>query len=259
MKASFRIVFMYIVAASLWIILSDKAASVMAVDIQSFTWFATVKGLAFVAVTAALLFLLIRREINAKNAVIEELKTSIRQREDMADELHHRIKNNLQVVKSLIALEAEGKGSKEELVSTIMEEIQAISAVFEIVYEKRSMSNIPLHEAIDRFVARKRTGISSIAIETDILEGIAYQLETTTSVILLLNVVIDSAAKQGSPDSRLRISVRDPKKIELSCEKIRCDGCLDQISSNQLVEAYLRTFNGSLSTTGDTIVIDVGK
>lgn len=259
MKASLRIVTIYIVTASLWIVLSDKAISFVADDIQALTWFATAKGLAFVAVTATLLFHLIRRELGAKNAVIEELKTSIRHREELANELHHRIKNNLQVVKSLISLEAEAEERKDVLVATVLDDIQSISAVFEIVYENRSMSNIPLDEAVRRFVAQKRSGISKLEIEADIRTGIDYRIETMTSIILLLNVVIDSAGKNGINAPRMRITASDPKRIELSCTNVRCDDCLNLISKNQLAEIYLRSFDGRMSTSNGRIMIDIGN
>jgi len=258
MKASLRIVTIYVVIASFWIVLSDKAISLVTEDIKAMTWFASMKGLAFVAVTAALLFHLIRREFRAKNAVIEELKSSIRQREDLANELHHRIKNNLQIVKSLISLEAEMQERKEGFVAAVLNDIQSISVVFEIVYETHSMSNIPLDEVIRRFAIQKRFSSPYMEIDTEVREGIEYRLETMTSIILLLNVIVDSAGKSGISEPRMRIIVHDTKRIDLVCTNIRCDTCLDQISKNQLVDAYLQSFDGRMGTSDGIITIDIG-
>ena len=257
MRASFRIVLIYAIAASCWIVLSDKAVGLIASDMNAMTWFATVKGLAFVAVTSLLLFLLIKKELSVKNNMIERLKENIKHREELVSELHHRIKNNLQVVKSLVHLETAEAATKEELAETIMDEIQAISAVFEIVYEKRIMTKLPLDEAIERFLVFKRSRNSGTAIKADIRKGLEFKLEMTTSIILLLNVLIDVLNRNNNDRSMIEITIPDPRTLRLTCKGIECQTCLDLISGSQLVEAYLKMLEGRMLKSDESIEIKI--
>lgn len=68
-----RVVGAYAIFASLWILLSDRALELFFPDRASYTAFSTIKGFAFVAVTATLLWLLLRVELGRRARAEEAL------------------------------------------------------------------------------------------------------------------------------------------------------------------------------------------
>jgi hypothetical protein len=61
-KRSLRIAILYTVFSAAWILFSDRAAAALAPDPATLVLVSTLKGWFFVVVTAALLFLLVRRQ-----------------------------------------------------------------------------------------------------------------------------------------------------------------------------------------------------
>ncbi len=71
-----RIVLIYILVAAAWILLSDRAVALVAPDVANATRLSIVKGWAFVAFTALLLYHFIRRSFAAERAIREGLAAS---------------------------------------------------------------------------------------------------------------------------------------------------------------------------------------
>lgn len=71
-----RIVLIYVLTASAWILLSDHAVALIAPDVSQAAWISTLKGWAFVACTAALLYAFIRRSFQHERAIQEVLAAS---------------------------------------------------------------------------------------------------------------------------------------------------------------------------------------
>ena len=105
MKSAFKITGIYALLAALWIILSDGALAFLLRDPVLISKISSAKGLFFVLVTSLLLYFMIRREMRIKNKVIVQLDRELEIREQLIRELHHRIKNNLQVVLGLMNIE----------------------------------------------------------------------------------------------------------------------------------------------------------
>lgn len=93
-----RIVLIYTAVATAWILLSDRAVSLLATELEPLTWLHTLKGWFFVVVTASLLFLLVRRHTKAllyNQRQLEqshfELASSYSQLQAAEDELRYHV------------------------------------------------------------------------------------------------------------------------------------------------------------------------
>ncbi len=71
-----RIVLIYVLTAAAWILLSDHAVALIAPDVAQAAWISTLKGWAFVACTAGLLYAFIRRSFQKELAIREVLAAS---------------------------------------------------------------------------------------------------------------------------------------------------------------------------------------
>jgi PAS domain S-box-containing protein len=77
-----------------------------------------------------------------------ELSRTLREREVLLQEVHHRVKNNLQVISSLINMQArtlEG-GAGRDALDECQGRIQAIALIHEKLYQSQDYANIPFSE-----------------------------------------------------------------------------------------------------------------
>jgi two-component sensor histidine kinase len=159
-----------------------------------------------------------------------ELSAMLREREVLLREVHHRVKNNLQVISSLINLQrsrmraSEGTPeAKEEALRQCQARVLTIARVHELLYRADDTSRIPLAAYVESLVAGI-DGISApaprVTIESDV-EDLLLSVESGGPCGLILNELITNALKHGFVGERsgtIRVSVRRSRPAELTLE-----------------------------------------
>src|SRR5690554_8094528 len=89
-----------------------------------------------------------------KEALIDDLNV----KDLMLREIHHRIKNNLQIISSLLSLQS-GMNSEEErltkLYSDMKHRIQSMTAIHEMFYQSEELDKIELSKYLNRSEERR--------------------------------------------------------------------------------------------------------
>ena len=105
----------------------------------------TNRGMAIGAIiVVATLGLHLSRAVSRLLAEQERLRSAVQQKEALLREIHHRVKNNLQVVSSLLSLQAAKSGSRE-LESALEESrsrIQSMANIHHVLYESEDLTSI---------------------------------------------------------------------------------------------------------------------
>lgn len=86
------------------------------------------------------------RDATARKAIEEKLRTSLQEKEVLLREIHHRVKNNLQVVSSMLNLQAD-KIVDERALALFKESrdrVRSIALFHEQLYESRDLANIDI-------------------------------------------------------------------------------------------------------------------
>jgi len=89
-----RIVLIYVLLGSLWILFSDKLMFILFSDTHTLNLVSTYKGWSFVLLTGWLLFSLIKRELKKRNAIEEQLKVS-KEKAEESEQLKTAFLNNI--------------------------------------------------------------------------------------------------------------------------------------------------------------------
>lgn len=132
-----RISALYALFAGLWIVFSDQALDLLVRDRATYALMQTYKGWFFVAVTAGLLCVVLRREVLQARAERARLRAQVAERDVLLSEMHHRVRNNLQTAVGLV-----------EIVSSQIREHTDRARLGECARSIRAMALV--HEALGR-------------------------------------------------------------------------------------------------------------
>ncbi len=133
----------------------------------------------------------------------------------LAQEIHHRVKNNLQTVASLLRLQARAEGvDPRKALGDSVNRILAIAAVHEVLTEHREDA-VDLHELIDRLRSMLMQGLAHGKDVTADLADVELAGQRATALALVFSELFGNALEHGGD----RISVvlrRDGDDVELT-------------------------------------------
>jgi len=163
-----------------------------------------------------LLFTVILRDVSERMEAVKKIRVSLREKEALLREIHHRVKNNLQIVASLLALEA--RGTSDELTRKMFEEsqnrIHSMSLLHETLYRSNDLSQIAFPEYIRELTAHlfRSYGIlhDRIRLRLD-LDDLGLHIDSAVPCGLIVNELASNALKHAFPDGRpgeVRIELR---------------------------------------------------
>lgn len=100
-------------------------------------------------------YVAIKNDVSGRMLLEEELRASITERELLLREVHHRVKNNMQIVSSLINLSSfeTGNDLSGPAFADLARRIQAIATVHDLFYSSEDLSTIDLSRYIEGLVA----------------------------------------------------------------------------------------------------------
>ena len=127
----------------------------------------------------------------------------------LAQEIHHRVKNNLQTVASLLRLQAHADDvDPREALEHSVNRILAIAAVHESLTEQRE-EDVELAELIDRLRAMLVQGLSAGRDVQARLEPVSLAGSRATALALVFSELLQNALEHGSGTVRIELARRD--------------------------------------------------
>lgn len=145
-------------------------------------------------------------DISQRKIQEEEMRASLREKEVMLAEIHHRVKNNLAVISGLLQLQSFNAGNEEveKALTDSQLRIQSIALVHEMLYESESLAYIQY----DKYVNDLLQAISSMhmSIDKDIklvsdVEPVKLSVNQAIPCSLLLNELIVNSFKHAFEDT----------------------------------------------------------
>lgn len=148
--------------------------------------------------------IVIIQDITARKRMEEQIQREMREKEVLLKEIHHRVKNNMQVIVSLLNLQA-NEIKDPQLVSylnTSRDRIYSMALVHEMLYGSEDLSTIPFHRYVETLVYTlfQSFGVrpSQIQLEFD-LEPVSLGIDQAVPCGLILQELVTNALKHAFP------------------------------------------------------------
>ena len=208
------------------------------------------------------------QEIVERKKTAAQLQSSLEEKNILLGEIHHRVKNNLQVIISMLKLQKKylSDDKSQEVFNSVISRIKAIAIIHEKLYKSEDLANTNVLEYLKDLVVylfeSHRPEDNSIRLQMDV-EKIFLDLDRSILCGLIINELIINAIKYafpphwqpGSRDKERTICVYFQKQAQVFCFGVEDNGIglpadldLDKVDSlgMKIVRTLVRQLSGSL-------------
>ena len=153
----------------------------------------------------------------ARGQVLEKkLRSSLKEKEILLDEIHHRVKNNLQIVSSLLGLNAR-KLEDEDLKAMVRDmrhRIQSLSLVHDKLYRSGNLAAVDIGDYFKTLIQQL---VGSFALDSNLvkvkinIDQVYFSLDVAVPCALIVNELITNALKHAFPEGKkgeIRVSIK---------------------------------------------------
>ncbi len=151
----------------------------------------------------------IDRDITKRRQMEEQLKASLAEKEVLLKEIHHRVKNNLQIICSMLYLQSRHIEDTQLLAifAESQHRIKSIALAHEELYQSKSLANIEFADYVRNLLAYlfSSYGVNSdlIALKTN-LQNMPLGVDVAIPCALIINELIPNSLKHAFPAGRER-------------------------------------------------------
>ena len=143
----------------------------------------------------------------------KELKKSLAEKEVLLREIHHRVKNNMQIISSLLNLQIQFE-DLDETISVLKESqgrIRSMAIIHEKLYQSSSLTNINFKEYIEKLILDiyYSYGILNGSIESVLeIHDINLNIDTAIPLGLIINELVTNSIKYAFPEHIGKINIK---------------------------------------------------
>ena len=204
----------------------------------------------------------VARDITELKEAAKLLRESLTEKEVLLREIHHRVKNNLQVMASLLNLQSDYVENDAQLCifRDAESRIWSMALVHETLYQSENLALIRVREYVETLTAELFTSYGHLApgVNLDVdVEDVSFGIDTAVPLGLIINELVSNALKHAFPSSkpgaiRVRLRSVDEGRFEL---EVRDNGVgmpaspareQEKSFGLHLVKALVRQINGEL-------------
>lgn len=186
----------------------------------------------------------------------EQLKNSLHEKEVLLKEVHHRVKNNLQIISSLLNMQLKNIGDEKysNIIKDALGRVKSIALIHEKLYKADSLAKINFSEYIREIITYISRYYFNESCEVNFhyaIENITLDLDRSISLSLIVNEIVTNSLKYafgGMEKGNIFVSFnRD------------ADGCYNLILSDDGRGFKVMPDLSSLSSFGIRLAFDLIK
>nr|WP_275890365.1 sensor histidine kinase [Leptospira noguchii] len=157
---------------------------------------------------------------------VRTLYRSVQEKNELIQEIHHRVRNNLQVISGLVEMHSgSGKENLQIILSDFQNRILAISEVHNYLYKSENYFEIDFAEVMDKIILNlsHRLGKRSINIETE-TESTFLRIESAIPCAMIFNELLSNSLKHAFHSEKGTVQISFRKKGGKYCLQVSDNG-----------------------------------
>lgn len=213
-------------------------------------------------------------DITERRRAQQRLEDALREKTVLLNEVHHRVKNNLQVITSLLNLQADYATDPhfKEILGESSNRVKAMALTHQLLYERKDFSKLDLGDYLDRLLRSVRSSYRELGDRIELQfkpqkEPVLLDLHRSIPCGMLINELVTNAYKHafvGGRRGEIRVAVEldaeDQIVLSVADNGVGLPAGAESSSASslglQLVRLFASQVHGSLevSRSGGTAV-----
>jgi hypothetical protein len=149
----------------------------------------------------------VQQDITERKQVEEKVRASLKEKEVLLKEIHHRVKNNLQIVDGLLKMQS--RRTQDPQISAVLRDSQSriasIALVHEKLYRSADLANIDfaqyIRELTMHLLESYNVNSQTIKLHTQATD-VFFEIETAIPCGLIINELVSNALKYAFPEAQ---------------------------------------------------------
>jgi PAS domain S-box-containing protein len=159
------------------------------------------------------------RDITESKLAEEQIRASLLEKEVLLKEIHHRVKNNLQIISGLLTLQAAQINDErlQKIIKESQSRIWTMALIHQTLYQSGNLADIDMADYIHSLVGNLLNSHAQVAMPPTIsfdLLPLRLAIDKAIPLALIVNELVTNTMKHAFPDGR-------PGKICISLQKCR--------------------------------------
>ena len=146
-------------------------------------------------------------DVTESKQALEQIKTSLHEKEVLLKEVHHRVKNNMQVITSLLSLQS--KTIKDEQALSVFQDsqnrVKSMALIHETLYQSKDLSRINFAEYLQKLVAHvsRSYRLRPEAVRVNInVNNVSLPIDMAVPCGLIINELASNSLKYAFPEDK---------------------------------------------------------
>jgi two-component sensor histidine kinase/HAMP domain-containing protein len=209
----------------------------------------------------------LKQEVQVRKKAESKLIISLKEKEVLLKEIHHRVKNNLQVVSSLLYLQSKKTQHAQtlEMLNESQNRIKSMALIHEKLYQSKDIGRIDFSEYVESLISHLSRSYGShlkmVKVNVEI-KNVFLSIDKAIPCGLIINELVSNCMKYAFPDQR-----NGEIQIEMKAQDGRVNmgvydngiGFPKDLDVNKTETLGLQLVNALAAQLGGNIVLDRDK